>query len=331
VGRLGLADYDVVDVSNLQRQVIFSAHDVGRSKVEAAAARLRGINPHVQFDVHDVRVDSGNAMSLFADYDVIVDGTDNFATRYLVNDACVLLRKPHVYGSIFRFEGQASVFWAQRGPCYRCLFPEPPAPGTIPDCAEGGVLGVLPAVIGSIQATETLKILLGIGETLLGRVLLFDALAQRTRQITLQRDRRCAVCGDEPQIRELIDYDAFCAAQVATTLDNKETSMRALSAVQLHQKLEQGESPIILDVREPFEWEICNLQPQGAQLIPLNDLAKRLGELSPEQPIVVVCRTGVRSAHAVRFLTQEGFTDVANLDGGIRAWAQTVDPSMPQY
>jgi len=330
VGRLGLVDFDAVDASNLQRQVTFGTDDVGRSKVVATRDRLRGINPHVDFDLHELRLDSSNALGILEDYDVVVDGTDNFASRYLVNDACVLLHKPHVYGSIFRFEGQASVFWAQHGPCYRCLFPEPPEPGVVPDCAEGGVLGVLPAVIGSIQASEALKLLLGIGEPLLGRLLLYDALAQRTREIRLQRDPQCIACGDHPQIHELIDYDDFCAAQ-ASTPHEEGAGMQRLSALQLKEKLAKGEAPVILDVREPFEWEICNLQAQGAQLIPLNDLPKRLGELSPEQSIVVVCRTGVRSAHAVRYLTQEGYRDVANLEGGMQAWAQSVDPTMPQY
>jgi adenylyltransferase/sulfurtransferase len=330
VGRLGLVDFDVVDASNLHRQVTYSADDVGRSKLQATRERLHGINPHVTFDLHEVRLDSSNALSILQSYDVIVDGTDNFATRYLVNDACVLLGKPDVYGSIFRFEGQVAVFWSARGPCYRCLFPQPPAPGVVPDCAEGGVLGVLPGIIGSLQASEALKILLGIGEPLIGRLLLYDALAQRTRELRLQRDPACVVCGDAPQIRELIDYDAFCTGGAVTSRDE---TAEELTASQLAARLDAGDAPAILDVREPFEWDICNLGRQGARLIPLGQLPQRLGELESERQrdIVVVCHTGVRSAFAVRLLRDAGFERVANLEGGMHSWAQTVDPHMPQY
>jgi len=326
VGRIGLVDFDVVEASNLQRQVTYSAADVGRSKVVATQERLQGINPHVQFDLHEVRVQADNALALLEPYDVIVDGTDNFPTRYLINDACALLGKPDVYGSIFRFEGQASVFWVGHGPCYRCLFPEPPAPGVVPDCAEGGVLGVLPGIVGSLQAMEAVKLLLGIGEPLLGRLLLYDALAQQTRTLRLQRDPSCALCGDNPRIQSLVDAEEVCGVNPP-----QENIPRALNASQLAERLASGHAPLILDVREPFEWDICNLEPQGARLIPLQQLPQRLDELDPQQEIVVVCHTGVRSAYAARFLEEAGFARVINLEGGMQGWAASVDPGMARY
>ncbi len=326
VGRIGLIDFDVVDLSNLQRQVLYATADVGRPKLELARRRLRQINPHVTVDTHPLRLSADNAREILGAYDVIIDGTDNFPTRYLVNDACVLLGKPNVYGSIFRFEGQVSVFWAERGPCYRCLYPEPPAAGAVPNCAEGGVLGVLPGVIGTLQATEAIKLILGRGESLVGRLLLFDALEMRFRELKLRKDPDCPVCGERPTIRTLIDYDAACGVDQPALA---QPSAGEIDVVSLKQRLDHGERPVLLDVRTPQEWAICRLD--GAMLIPVQELASRVEQLDPDEEIVVYCHVGARSAMAASFLRQRGFSRVRNLSGGIDAWAAVVDPSVPRY
>ncbi|HJU68344.1 MAG TPA: molybdopterin-synthase adenylyltransferase MoeB [Gemmatimonadaceae bacterium] len=325
VGTLGLVDFDVVDVTNLQRQLLHGTSDVGRSKLASAIDRLRDVNPHVQTEGYETRLTSKNALEILRDYDVIVDGTDNFATRYLTNDACVILGKPNVYGSIFRFEGQASVFATQTGPCYRCLFPEPPPPGLVPSCAEGGVLGVLPGLIGTIQATETLKLLLGIGEPLVGRLLLVDALSSRFHTVRLRRDPQCAACGTR-QIRELIDYDQFCGArETEATAD----AVPEVTPVELAARLRRGDDIDLIDVREPHEWEIARIP--GAQLVPLSAVGDAIATLDPEREIVVHCKGGVRSAKAARQLRAAGFTRVWSLAGGITRWSTDVDPSTPRY
>jgi adenylyltransferase/sulfurtransferase len=333
VGTLGLVDFDNVDASNLQRQILHSTRDVGRSKLQSARDRLTGLNPDVNIQSHETALTSANALEIFRDYDVIVDGADNFPTRYLVNDACVLLRKPNAYGSIFRFEGQASVFATAGGPCYRCLYPEPPPPGLVPSCAEGGVLGVLPGVIGTIQATEAIKLILGVGRTLVGRLMLYDALTMKFRELKLQRDPECPVCGDHPTVTKLIDYDQFCgiphatAPSPATLPAELETSVEELRA-----RLDAGRPIYVLDVREPQEFQICRIP--GSTLIPLGQLPARLAELpSPtdQREIVVHCKSGVRSAKAVRLLKEHGYDRVANLKGGILAWIDKVDPSLPKY
>jgi adenylyltransferase/sulfurtransferase len=326
VGRIGLVDFDVVDFTNLQRQVTFATADVGRPKLEAARERLQGINPEIRIDTHAVRLDSSNALDILRDYDLVVDGTDNFPTRYLVNDACVLLGKPNVYGSIFRFEGQVSVFWAERGPCYRCLYEEPPPPGMAPSCAEGGVLGVLPGVVGTLQAIETIKLLLDAGESLVGRLLLFDALAMRFRELRLRKDPNCAICGPSPRITQLIDYEAFCGLAPQATEANVSDEITPL---ELKQRLDRGEKIQIVDVREPHEWEICHIE--GAELVPLGTLPQQLDALPRDRDIVVHCKGGGRSARAAEFLRGQGFPRVFNLTGGIRAWTDTVDPSLPRY
>ena len=327
VGRLGVVDFDVVDFTNLQRQITFSTGDVGRPKIQAAKERLAGVNPSIRIDTYETRLTSQNALQLFGEYDVIVDGTDNFPTRYLVNDACVLLNKPNVYGSIFRFEGQTTVFHYQGGPCYRCLYPEPPPPGLVPSCAEGGVLGVLPGVVGALQAMETIKLILGIGDPLAGRLLLFDALGMRFRELHLRRDPNCPVCGDHATIHELIDYEQFCGIRgeeyVPVTTGIPEIAPRELKA-----RLDRGDDLFILDVREPHEYQICNL---NGHLIPLGELAKRASELDSSREIVAHCRSGKRSAEAVKFLQQAGFRKIWNLKGGILAWSDEVDPSVPKY
>ena len=326
VGTIGLADFDAVDLSNLQRQILYATSDVGRPKVDAARTRLEGVNPHVRIVTHTERLTSANALDVLRDYDVVIDGTDNFPTRYLLNDACVLLDLPYVYGSIFRFEGQVSVFGGREGPCYRCLFREPPPPGLVPSCAEGGVLGVLTGIIGSLQALEAIKLVLGRGDTLRGRLALFDALAFRWRELRLKRNPTCPVCGDEPTLTRLIDYDAFCGV---TMTDPNSTD--ELSPAQLQQRLETGEALSLIDVREPYEWSIANLEPQGAQLIPLGDLADQLDTLDRDQDIVLYCRSGSRSATAQQHLRALGFERVYNLRGGINAWAREIDPSMTTY
>jgi adenylyltransferase/sulfurtransferase len=326
LGRLGLVDFDVVDLSNLQRQVLYGTPDIGRPKLDLARRRIEEINPHVTVDTHPVRLTSDNALEILRDYDLVIDGTDNFPTRYLVNDACVLLGKPNVYGSIFRFEGQVSVFWAKRGPCYRCLYPDPPPPGAVPNCAEGGVLGVLPGIIGSMQATEAIKLILERGEPLIGRLMLLDALEMRFRELRLRKDPQCPVCGESPSIRELIDYEAACG--VATASPSLE-STEMIDVDSLRGRLDCGEPPTLLDVRTQQEWAICRLQ--GATLIPLRELGARVEELDRGQEIIVYCHLGVRGARAVELLRGYGFSKVRNLSGGIDAWSISVDPSIPRY
>ena len=327
VGRIGLVDFDKVDLTNLQRQILFSTNDVGRPKIEAAAERLRGLNPDIQIDTFETMLTSANALDILKDYDVIVDGTDNFATRYLVNDACVLLGKPNVYGSIFRFEGQASVFGYLGGPCYRCLYPEPPPPGLVPSCAEGGVLGVLPGIVGSIQAAETLKLIIGKGEPLVGRLLLFDALSMRFRELKLRKNSECPVCGAHPTVTKLIDYAEFCGVR-GEEAPAPVSTVPEITPSELKARLDRGDDLFILDVREPHEYQICNI---GGYLIPLGDLSRRVGELDSSREIVAHCRSGKRSAEASEFLRQAGFRKVLNLKGGILAWSDEVDPSVPKY
>jgi adenylyltransferase/sulfurtransferase len=327
VGRIGLVDFDTVDVTNLQRQILFSTSDVGRPKMEVASARLCGMNPHIQIDNFEVRLTSGNALDILKDYDIVVDGTDNFPTRYLINDACVLLGKPNVYGSIFRFEGQVSVFGYPGGPCYRCLYPEPPPPGLVPSCAEGGVLGVLPGIVGAIQAAETLKLIVGKGEPLVGRLLLFDALTMRFRELKLRKDPTCPVCGERRTISKLIDYAEFCGIRGEKS-PPPATPVSEIAPRELKCRLDRGDDLFILDVREPHEFQICNL---GGYLIPLGDLSRRVNELDNSREIVAHCRSGKRSAEAVEFLRRAGFRKVLNLRGGILAWSDEVDPSVPKY
>lgn len=322
-GTIGLVDFDEVEETNLQRQILYATSDVGRPKLEAAAERLQDLNPHVSIVSHRQPFGSANALELVRGYDIVVDGTDNFATRYLVNDACVLARRPNVYGSIHQFEGQASVFAATGGPCYRCLHPEPPEPGLIPNCAEGGVLGVLPAVVGSIQATEALKLILGIGEPLVGRFLVYDALRMRVRELTLRRDPACPVCGDTPTITELVDTGLSCAAPVA------EQDAQTMTAKQLSERLERGEAVTLLDVREPHELHVCRIA--GAVNIPLGQLRARAVELDGRRPLVAFCRSGARSAQAVAVLRELGFADCRNLHGGILSWIDQVDPTQKKY
>ncbi len=327
VGRIGLVDFDVVDFTNLQRQILFGTTDVGRPKIEAATDRLQNLNPEIQIDRFETRLTSENALDILKDYDIVVDGTDNFATRYLVNDASVLLGKPNVYGSIFRFEGQVTVFGMSGGPCYRCLYPEPPPPGLVPSCAEGGVLGVLPGIVGSIQAAETLKLIIGKGEPLVGRLLLFDALAMRFRELKLRRNPECPVCGDHRTITKLIDYAEFCGIR-GEEAPVPETTVPEITPRELKSRLDRGDDIFILDVREPHEFQICNL---GGHLIPLGDLSRRVNELDSSREIVAHCRSGKRSADAVEFLRRAGFRKVLNLKGGILAWSDEVDPSVPKY
>jgi adenylyltransferase/sulfurtransferase len=328
IGRLGIVDFDVVDHSNLQRQVTFSAADVGRPKLQAAKERLSGINPHIRIDGYETRLSSENALDLFRDYDVIVDGTDNFPTRYLVNDACVLLGKPNVYGSIFRFEGQVSVFDARRGPCYRCLYPEPPPPGLVPSCAEGGVLGVLPGIVGSLQALEVLKLVLERGESMIGRLLVFDALQMKFRELRQRKDPDCPICGERPRIRELIDYEEFCGIPQAQEVERK-MGVPTINVEGLKKLLDESDDVFVLDVREPHEWDIVHLE--GATLIPLGRLPHEVHRLDSAKDIVVHCRSGARSAKATVFLLGAGFQRVRNLEGGILAWADRIDPSLPKY
>jgi adenylyltransferase/sulfurtransferase len=327
VGTIGIVDFDVVDESNLQRQIIHGTSDVGRPKVQSAYEKIKDINPNVEVRVHEEALTSENALEIFEDYDVIVDGTDNFPTRYLVNDACVLLNKPNVYGSIFRFEGQASVFYAEEGPCYRCLYPEPPPPGLVPSCAEGGVLGILPGAIGTIQATETAKLILGIGEPLIGRLLLYDALNMRFREMKLRKDPDCPVCGENPTVTELIDYQEFCGIP-QTEAAEQENGVPEITVGELKSKLDKGEDINVLDVREPHEYEVANI---GVKLIPLGELPQRLIELDQDEYFVVHCKTGSRSAKAVKLLQDAGFENVYNVKGGITAWSEEIDPSVPKY
>ncbi len=328
VGRLGLVDFDVVDTSNLQRQIIHGTRDVGRPKISSAKDRLQDINPHVEIETHETRLTSENALRLFVNYDVIVDGTDNFPTRYLVNDACVLTGKPNVYGSIFRFEGQASVFWADRGPCYRCLYPEPPPPGLVPSCAEGGVLGVLPGIIGAIQANETIKIILGAPDILVNRLVLFDAWRMRFRELKLRKNPDCPVCGEHPTITKLIDYEEFCGIRQPSQTETQ--TMEEITATELKQRLDKGDDIQIIDVREPHEYEIAQIP--NSRLIPLGQVLGRMNEIDPERETIVHCKMGGRSAKAIEALKRTGFTGhLINLKGGITAWSNEVDPSVPKY
>ena len=335
IGRIGLVDYDVVDYSNLQRQVIHGTKDVGKPKLTSAKARINDINPHVQVDTYELALTSDNALEIFEPYDVVIDGTDNFPTRYLTNDACVLLGKPNVYGSIFRFEGQLSVFHAEVGPCYRCLFPEPPPPGLVPSCAEGGVLGILPGTIGAMQATEAIKLILGIGESMIGRLVLYDALNMEFTEVKLRKNPSCPICSENPALTHLIDYEQFCGMpahdhSLYVTAESEE-EVRQIEPAALKSRLDAGEKIMILDVREPVEWEISNLQHLGAVLIPKGQVLERMGELDTASEIVVQCRSGARSADVIRELQQHGFKKLLNLDGGINRWAGEVDQTIPVY
>jgi molybdopterin/thiamine biosynthesis adenylyltransferase/rhodanese-related sulfurtransferase len=328
VGRIGLVDFDSVDLTNLQRQILFGTSDIGRPKIEAAADRLRNLNPDIPMDQFETRLTSDNALDILKNYDIVVDGTDNFPTRYLVNDACVILGKPNVYGSIFRFEGQITIFGAPAGPCYRCLYPEPPPPGLVPSCAEGGVLGVLPGIVGAIQAAETLKLIIGKGEPLIGRLLLFDALAMRFRELKLRKNPECPVCGEHPTITKLIDYAEFCGVRGEEAASAAQSTVPEIAPRALKARLDRGDDLFILDVREPHEYQICNM---GGHLIPLGELSRRVNELDSSREIVAHCRSGKRSAEAVEFLRSAGFRKVLNLKGGILAWSDEVDASVPKY
>jgi adenylyltransferase/sulfurtransferase len=329
VGRIGLVDFDVVDSSNLQRQIIHGTGAVGRLKVESARERLRDLNPGIRVDIYNEPFTSENAMQIARDYDILIDGTDNFPTRYLVNDLCVLTGKPNVYGSIYRFDGQASVFYAKEGPCYRCLFPEPPPPGLVPSCAEGGVLGILPGTIGTIQATEAIKLLLGIGSSLVGRLLLYNALDMSFEYIKLKKNPNCKVCGPNPEVTELIDYDAFCGVPGIGHDEGSAGKDWDISATDLAARLQRGEKLRLIDVREPHELAISSLP--GEELFPLGQLAARLPELDSAQEMVLFCGTGTRSTRALELLVSAGFKKVKNLKGGLNAWAREVDPSLPVY
>jgi adenylyltransferase/sulfurtransferase len=325
IGRIGIVDFDLVDPTNLQRQVIHWTRDVGRRKVDSAAEKMLAINPELRVTRHHMALSSRNALEIFQDYDLVADGSDNFPTRYLVNDACVLSAKPDVYGSVFRFEGQATVFAYPGGPCYRCLYPEPPAPGLVPSCAEGGVLGVLPGIIGLIQAAEAVKLILGIGEPLVGRLLLYDALGMRFRELRVPRNPECPMCGERPTIAAPIDYHQFCGVPAQET----KVSEGDIGVIELKEKLDRGDKFELIDVREPHEHRICRIP--GAKLIPLGELPKRMAELDRAAEIVVHCKSGVRSARACGLLRQAGFERVRNLAGGILAWSDKVDPSVPKY
>jgi sulfur-carrier protein adenylyltransferase/sulfurtransferase len=329
VGTLGIVDFDTVDFSNLQRQILHGTPDVGRSKLASAKDRLNALNPNVKIETYETALSSENALELFKPYDVILDGTDNFPTRYLVNDACVLLGKPNAYGSIFRFEGQASVFGAKDGPCYRCLYPEPPPPGLVPSCAEGGVLGVLPGIVGVIQATEAIKLIIGVGEPLIGRFLIIDALRMKFRELKLRKDPDCPVCGTHPTVTKLIDYEQFCGVVPAAPEPVAVNSATEITSVELKQRLDRGDKLKIVDVREPNEYQINRIA--GAVLIPLGDVPKRYNELDPDDEIVVQCKTGGRSAKAADFLRSVGYKRVLNLKGGILDWIDKVDPTQPKY
>jgi len=330
VGTLGIVDFDIVDETNLQRQIIHGQSDVGRSKAESARDTLREINPHIAIVLHETRLDSSNAFEIFEPYDVIVDGTDNFPTRYLVNDACVLLGKPYVWGSIFRFEGQMSVFWAEEGPCYRCLYPEPPPPGMVPSCAEGGVLGVLCATVGSIQATEAVKLITGIGRPLIGTLKLYDALNMDLRSIRVRKDPECPICGKNRTINELIDYEEFCGLGRGEEDTELQEQVPAVTPSELRELMDSERKPVLVDVREPFEVEISDL-PWETKLIPLNEVVNRVHELSSADDVVIFCRSGARSAQSTEFLQSIGFTKVRNLTGGINAYAEQVDETIPVY
>lgn len=325
IGRLGIVDFDVVSLSNLQRQVLFTADDIGVQKAKIVKQRLEALNPHVEISTYDEPLLSSNAEEIIRGYDIVIDGTDNFPTRYLVNDICVFLEKPNVYGSIYQFDGQVSLFYAKEGPCYRCLFPEPPAPGLVPSCAEGGVLGVLPSIVGSLQATEAIKWITGIGDSLLGRLICFDALAMEFRQVKLSKNPNCLVCGDAPTITEPIDYEQFCG------LSGTEESVKVaqITVNDVKEKIDRGDDIVLLDVREAWEQEIANLE--DALAIPINDIPDRLDELDPSKEIIVYCHVGERSAEVGVYLMNEGFTHVSDMTGGIRAWALEIDPEIPSY
>lgn len=330
IGRLGLVDGDTVDFSNLQRQILHGTKDVGRKKLNSARDSIREVNPNVQVDLYDTFFTAENARQIAEPYDVIIDGTDNFPTRYCSNDVSVFLKKPNVYGSIFRFDGQATVFAPHLGgPCYRCMFPEPPPPGMVPSCAEGGVLGVLPGVIGVIQAIEAIKLIMGIGEPLMGRLLHFDALKLKFREFKLRKDPKCPVCGPNPTITELVDYEQFCGIPQAKAAEAEETLVPTISALDLKAKQDRGDRFVLLDVREPFEFDICRIP--GARLIPLGELAARMSELDSADEIVLQCKSGMRSARALKLLQEAGFGKLWNLDGGILAWSDTVDSTVPKY
>jgi adenylyltransferase/sulfurtransferase len=329
IGTLGLVDLDVVDVSNLQRQIIHSTKDIGRKKLDSAEEKLLALNPALNVVKHETMLSSANALDILKDYDIVADGTDNFPTRYLVNDACVLLGKPNVYGSIYRFEGQASVFATKQGPCYRCLYPEPPPPGLVPSCAEGGVLGILPGLVGVIQATETIKLILGKGESLAGRLLLIDALNMRFRELKLRKNPECPVCGLNPTVTALIDYQQFCGIKPESKEEKAlKNGIPQLSVKELKRRMDAGENVFILDVREPYEYQIANI---GGRLIPQNDVPQRLAEIDRDREIVVHCRSGVRSQRIAELLSQAGYPKVVNLAGGILAWADEIDPKMQKY
>ena len=330
VGRLGLVDYDVVDYSNLQRQILHGTESVGRKKIRSAKDRIRDVNPNVQVDLHDAYFTSENARQIVEPYDLVIDGTDNFPTRYLSNDICVFLKKPNVYGSIFRFDGQSTVFAPHLGgPCYRCMFPEPPPPGMVPTCAEGGVLGVLPGIIGVIQAIECVKLIMGIGEPLIGRLLHFDALKMKFREFKLRRDPKCPVCGDHPTITELIDYDQFCGVPQAASAEAARGAVPVMPVAELKRRLDAGEDFLLLDVRERYEYDIAHLP--GSTLIPLSELPSRMSELDSAQEIALLCKNGARSTQALRTLQEAGFARLANVGGGIDAWASEIDPSLAKY
>jgi molybdopterin/thiamine biosynthesis adenylyltransferase/rhodanese-related sulfurtransferase len=328
IGTLGLVDFDVVDASNLQRQIIHSTKDVGRPKIDSAAEKLTALNPFMKIVKHETMLTSQNALEIIRDYDIVADGTDNFPTRYLVNDACVLTGKPNAYGSIFRFEGQASVFATQHGPCYRCLYPEPPPPGLVPSCASGGVLGILPGLVGIIQATEVIKFILGKGEPLIGRLLLVNALDMRFRELKLRKNPDCPVCGTHPTVTQLIDYQQFCGIVPEAKMAPVQNGIPQMSVKDLKSRLDAGDDLYILDVREPFEYQIAQI---GGHLIPLNDLPKRMNELNTAQEIVVQCKSGGRSQRAAEFLAKNGFQKLHNLAGGITAWSSEIDPKVPKY
>ncbi len=330
VGRMGLVDGDVVDFSNLQRQILHGTKDVGRKKLNSARDRIRDVNPNAQVDLYDTYFTSENAREIVEPYDIVIDGTDNFPTRYLSNDICVFLKKPNVYGSIFRFDGQCTVFAPHiEGPCYRCMFPEPPPPGMVPSCAEGGVLGVLPGIIGVMQAIEAIKMIIGIGEPLIGRLVHFDALKLKFREFKLRHDPKCPVCGDNPTITELIDYEQFCGIPQAAAAEAAEAPIPEITVHDLKRKLDARDRFVLVDVREPFEWEIARIP--GAKLIPLGELPSRMSELDSADEIVLQCKSGMRSAKALRLLQEAGFSKLHNLDGGITAWAEEIDPSVPKY
>lgn len=327
IGKLGIVDFDVVDQSNLQRQIIHATNDIGKSKLNSSTERIKSINPNIKVEAFKLRLISKNALEILEGYDVVVDATDNFPTRYLINDACVLLGKPNVYGSILRFEGQASVFYSKEGPCYRCAYPQPPPPELVQDCATAGVLGVLPGIIGTIQATEVIKLILGIGDSLIGRIVFFNALKMQFREMRLKRNPDCPLCGEHPTIKKLIDYDVFCGIK-STNITNDDTMNNEITVQELKKRLDAGDKIFLLDVREPVEYKIANI---GGYLIPLSQLPNRLKDVDSSSEIVAYCHHGTRSAYAVQFLLQNGFTNVKNLVGGINQWAISIDPSMPRY